>query len=107
MKIGVVSDTHGGTAMWERALPILSGADILLHAGDVLYHGPKNPLPEKYDPAKLVEMIAAFSKPLYFARGNCDADVDLMVLAQPFMSGVFPLKLDSLSIILTHGDRYD
>ena len=61
MKIGVLSDTHGSLFYFEKALECLSDCDVLLHAGDVLYHGPRNDLPKDYNPkgliAKLNELI--------------------------------------------------
>jgi len=58
MKIGVISDTHGSLTAWQQ---VLSGpfqdVDLILHAGDVLYHGPRNPLPEGYQPGQLAEAI--------------------------------------------------
>ncbi|MRZ30114.1 phosphodiesterase, partial [Paeniclostridium sordellii] len=57
MKIGVMSDTHGSLPYFEKALDTLSDCDILLHAGDVLYHGPRNDLPKGYDPKGVISKI--------------------------------------------------
>ena len=57
MKIGVLSDTHGSLFYFEKALECLSDCDVLLHAGDVLYHGPRNDLPKDYNPKGLISKI--------------------------------------------------
>ena len=57
MKIGVMSDTHGSSLYFEKALSILSDCDVLLHGGDILYHGPRNDIPKGYDPKKLIETL--------------------------------------------------
>ena len=79
MKIGVLSDTHGSLTYLEKALDTLSDCDILLHLGDVLYHGPRNDLPEGYNPKAVIEILNNLDN-LTIAKGNCDADVDQMVI---------------------------
>ena len=82
MKIGVMSDTHGSLPYLEKALDVLSDCDILLHIGDVLYHGPRNDLPEGYNPKAVIEKINNLDN-ITIVRGNCDADVDQMVIKHP------------------------
>ena len=107
MKIGVISDTHGSTKWCRKALDYLKDCDFIVHLGDVLYHGPRNPLPEGYNPAKLVELLNKISgKKLKMVRGNCDADVDLMVLKHNLSLRFRTLKAGSLLLGLIHGDQF-
>ena len=85
MKIGVISDTHGSLFYFEKALECLSDCDVLLHAGDVLYHGPRNDLPKDYNPKGLIAKLNSLDN-IIIARGNCDADVDQMVINHPIQS---------------------
>ena len=78
MKIGVMSDTHGSLTYFEKALDVLSDCDVLIHGGDILYHGPRNDIPEGYNPKGLISKINSLDN-IIIARGNCDADVDQMV----------------------------
>ncbi len=75
-RLGIISDTHGNLRAWQAALAVWGEVDMILHAGDVLYHGPKNPLPEGYGPRELSEAMNASPVPLLFAQGNCDAEED-------------------------------
>ena len=70
MKIGIVSDTHGCVHTWRRVFSFLQDADLILHAGDVLYHGPRNTIPAEYQPAELVKELNSCPVPLVFAAGN-------------------------------------
>ena len=76
----VLSDTHGSVQAWRRGRRLCEGAEGILHCGDVLYHGPRNPLPDAYDPQSLASDLAKEDLPLFLVRGNCDADVDALVL---------------------------
>ena len=77
MKIGIISDTHGHEDAWQKAFDKhFKDADLILHAGDVLYHGPRNPMKADYNPAGLAEKINHSPIPVVIARGNCDASVD-------------------------------
>ena len=102
MKIGVMSDTHGSLTYLDKALDVLSDCDILLHNGDVLYHGPRNDLPEGYNPKAVVEKINNL-KNIVIARGNCDADVDQMVIKHPIEGPYVHKKLDNISVLMDHG----
>ncbi len=77
VKIGLIADTHGNLEGWQQANEIvLGGADIIVHCGDVLYHGPKFSPVAGYDPAGLAEAINQTPVPVLIARGNADSDVD-------------------------------
>lgn len=107
MKIGVLSDSHGSVKWFEKALNCLRDCDVVIHLGDVLYHGPRNPLPEDYRPTKLVEIINGFSQSkLIFVRGNCDADVDLIVLKHDVSHRFRNFKVGLLQIGMIHGDQF-
>ena len=85
MKIGIISDTHGHEGAWTRACEkFFTGADLILHAGDVAYHGPRNPMKADYNPMGLIERINASEIPVVIAKGNCDSDVDASCLTLPF-----------------------
>ena len=102
MKVVVVSDSHGAFKDWMKIEPFLQDADLIWHLGDVLYHGPRNPLPEGYDPARLAERLKSFS--IDYVRGNCDADVDAQVLGLPEMSRVIEETIGNMKIVMVHGD---
>lgn len=102
MKIGVMSDTHGSLPYLEKALDVLSDCDVLLHIGDVLYHGPRNDLPEGYNPKAVIEIINNLDN-ITIARGNCDADVDQMVINHPIESPFVHKKIDNISVLMDHG----
>ncbi|SHJ88864.1 phosphodiesterase [Tepidibacter formicigenes] len=102
MKIGIISDTHGSLTFFEKALNILGDCDYILHGGDILYHGPRNPLPDGYNPKELANKINSLNN-LIFTRGNCDCDVDQMVINHPIQAPYVFTQLGSLKIFLCHG----
>ncbi len=103
MKIGIISDTHGSRESWEDALDLFAGCELIFHAGDVLYHGPRNPLPGGYDPRGLAARINDCPVPVFIARGNCDADVDDLLLNLPLLSPYFYACLDGIKFLMLHG----
>ncbi len=104
MKIGVISDTHGHAGCWDKAFNgYLKDADVIIHAGDVLYHGPRNPMLEDYNPAELVQKLNALEMPLLIAKGNCDSEVDAMVLEFPVQAPYAYFMAGGKRIIATHG----
>ena len=105
MKIGIVSDTHGCVESWRKTFSYLSDAEVILHAGDVLYHGPRNNIPQEYQPAELVKELNSCTVPLVFAAGNCDAEVDGMVLEAPLQNPFAFVQWEGLRILLSHGHR--
>ncbi|TDT61010.1 phosphodiesterase [Fonticella tunisiensis] len=107
MKIGIISDIHGYPGQFKKALKYFEGCDMILCAGDVLYHGPRNPILEGYNPPRLVEEIKRNEIPMLIARGNCDADVDLMVLNLPIISEYIVYERDNIRFIVTHGHNVD
>ena len=96
--LGVLSDTHGSYPAWAAALSLFKDADAVLHAGDVLYHG-------GYTPADLANAINDYKGTIFIARGNCDADVDQMVLA-PLLAPYVSLWWNGKKILMMHGDNF-
>ncbi|MBE6675915.1 MAG: phosphodiesterase [Ruminococcaceae bacterium] len=82
MKYLIASDLHGGADACSALCDVFekSGADCLILLGDVLYHGPRNDLPNGYAPQKVIPMLGAIADKILCVRGNCDAEVDDMVL---------------------------
>jgi len=105
MNIGVISDTHGSLTAWVKAVnDYFSEVDLILHGGDVLYHGPRNPMPEGYQPAALSSAMNNCPVPILICRGNCDADIDQQMLDIPIQSPYAMLWIDRLRAMLLHGD---
>ena len=77
--------------------------DLIVHAGDVLYHGPRNPLPEGYEPSRLAALINEAPAPVIIARGNCDADVDQMLLDWPLQAPYAFVQAGDLRLLVNHG----
>jgi len=108
MKIGIVSDTHGCAATWREVYSrYFADAELIIHAGDVLYHGPRNAIPAEYDPKSLAEELNACPVPLIIACGNCDAEVDSLVLDTPVQAPYAYILRDNLRIIVNHGQHLD
>ena len=108
MKILIFSDIHGSAPAARLALEQFRqrGAEYLVLLGDTLYHGPRNPLPEGYDPAAVAELFAPVSTRIMAVRGNCDSDVDAMVLPFPLANDFFWVLDSGLRICATHGHIY-
>jgi hypothetical protein len=104
MKIGIISDLHGYPEQFKKAINILKGSDMILCAGDILYHGPRNPILEGYNPQKLAEEIKSCEIPMLISRGNCDADVDMVVLSLPVFSPIIIYEKDNIRFVVMHGE---
>ena len=105
MKWLIAADIHG-SARWCRA--VLSRfeeerADRLLLLGDVLYHGPRNDLPEAYAPKEVIAMLNGRAADILCVRGNCDTEVDQMVLSFPVMAEYALLETAGRLVFVTHG----
>lgn len=104
MKLGIVSDTHGCAKTWRKIFAAyFSDADVIIHAGDVLYHGPRNDIPLEYNPKDLAAALNECPIPLVVSKGNCDAEVDSMVLEIPIQAPYAYLVYHNLRIIVNHG----
>lgn len=105
MKILFASDLHGSASAAEKVLERLEkeGADRFFLLGDLLYHGPRNDLPDRYEPREVIRLLNESPIVPLCVRGNCDAEVDQMVLHFPILSDSALLVLDGLTIHATHG----
>jgi hypothetical protein len=109
MKIMIASDIHGSAYYCELMLRTFESenADRLLLLGDILYHGPRNDLPEGYDPKKVADLLNNISEKIICVRGNCDADVDLMVLSFPMTMECAVVPIGEKMMYATHGHVYN
>lgn len=105
MKVMFASDIHGSAYYCRKMLGAYekSGAGRLVLLGDLLYHGPRNDLPKDYDPKAVIGMLNAYKNQIYAVRGNCDSEVDQMVLEFPMMADYGFLVLDGNAFYATHG----
>lgn len=104
MKIGIISDTHGCYETWRHVYQTyFTDADLIIHAGDILYHGPRNPILPEYNPGLLAEALNQCPVPLIVAAGNCDADVDSLVLSLPVQAPYAQVWVNGMRIIAHHG----
>ncbi len=111
MKFLIVSDIHGDAECCRAMLDAAEreNAEKILILGDVLYHGPRNDLPSGYAPKKVIEMLNAISDKIICVRGNCEAEVDQMVLAFPCMADMAIVRDDEkgIKIFMSHGHVYN
>lgn len=109
MKILVASDIHGSAFWCDKLLKAFEKeqADKLLLLGDLLYHGPRNPLPDQYDCPEVYEALNAVKEKIICVRGNCDSEVDQMVLEFPITAPVAVLEVKGRTVFATHGHLYD
>ncbi len=109
MKIFIASDLHGSSVWCRKMLESFerSGADRLLLLGDLLYHGPRNDLPDGYSPKEVLAMLNSYADRLLCVRGNCDAEVDQMVLEFPIMADYAVISDGNATIYATHGHKFD
>ncbi len=109
MKLMIASDLHGsekyGELLFERYRE--EGAGKLILLGDLLYHGARNALPEVYSTIGLTALLNAHKKEIFAVRGNCDSEVDQMVLEFPIMADYNMMFMDGHQWILTHGHLFD
>lgn len=105
MKIMVASDIHGSAYYCEKMLEAYEkeGAHRLLLLGDILYHGPRNDLPKDYAPKAVIAMLNARKEEICAIRGNCDTEVDQMVLDFPILADYCLLMMGEKTIYATHG----
>jgi putative phosphoesterase len=109
MKLLICSDIHGDAIAAERVLSAFSreGAERIILLGDILYHGPRNDLPEGYAPKKVIELLSSVRDKLLCVRGNCDTEVDQMVLNFPILAEYAFIEADGLRIFATHGHKFN
>lgn len=109
MKIAFISDVHGVPSTLEAALKNADelGAEKIALLGDLLYHGPRNGVPNFYDPVKVAELLNERASQIIAVRGNCDAEVDQMMLKFPIMADYQILEAGSETFFLTHGHLFN
>ena len=109
MKYMFASDIHGSAWYCARMLDIYkkSKADRLILLGDILYHGPRNDLPKEYAPKEVIAMLNPLGDQIYAVRGNCDTEVDQMVLEFPILADYALLALNGKTFYATHGHVYN
>ncbi len=109
MKLFIASDIHGDYDCAARLVRAYraSGADKMIILGDILYHGPRNDLPAGYAPKQVIELLNPLKNELLCVRGNCDTEVDQMVLDFPILADYALIEADGLSIFATHGHRFN
>ena len=109
MKWMIASDIHGSAYYCERLLDAYRAekADKLVLLGDILYHGPRNDLPCDYAPKRVIEMLNDVRDELLCVRGNCDTEVDQMVLNFPVLADYAILYTGTRMIYATHGHVYN
>ncbi len=109
MKWMIISDIHGSYDDLKRVMDIYEEEkmDKLLILGDILYHGPRNDLPKGYAPKKVIPLLNRYKDQIIAVRGNCDAEVDQMVLEFPMRADYHELYVDGHRIFMTHGHLYN
>ena len=109
MKLLFLSDIHGVPSALEQALSAAEplNCDKIVLLGDLLYHGPRNGVPDFYDPVKVVEILNGLKDKIVAVRGNCDAEVDQMMFAFPMMSDYAILETENEKFFLTHGHLWN
>ena len=109
MKYIIASDIHGSAYWCEQLLSAFENeeADKLILLGDLLYHGPRNNFPDDYSPKKVFAMLNAIKEKILCVRGNCDSEVDQMVLEFPIMADYALLAHGGRVLFLTHGHLFN
>ena len=109
MKFLIASDIHGSAYYCDLLLKAIATekADRVLILGDILYHGPRNDLPESYAPKKVIEMLNPLKDKLLCVRGNCDTEVDQMVLDFPILADYSVIPVGDRLIYATHGHNFN
>ena len=108
MKLMIASDIHGSAKYCRQLLEAYERekADRMLLLGDILYHGPRNDLPEGYDPKQVIAMLNEKKNEIFAVRGNCEAEVDQVVLEFPVLADYALLPYKDHMIYITHGHIY-
>ena len=109
MKFLIASDIHGSAYYCEQLLAAFEReqASRLLLLGDVLYHGPRNDLPRDYAPKRVITMLNGIADRILCVRGNCDTEVDQMVLEFPILADYAVLPIGGRLVYVTHGHRFN
>jgi len=108
MKLVIASDIHGSAFWCGKLMELVNREqpDRLILLGDILYHGPRNDLPRDYAPKKVIPMLEPWKEKILCVRGNCEAEVDQMVLPFPCMEESAQVLLENIQLYLTHGHHH-
>jgi putative phosphoesterase len=109
MKLFLISDIHGSLYCLQRALDRYKeeGASYIVLLGDTLYHGPRNPLPKDYNPEAVASLLNEYKDKIIAVRGNCDSEVDQMLIEYPMMADYTIVLCNNRRLFLTHGHIYN
>ena len=109
MKFIIASDIHGSAFWCGRLMDLVKkeNPDKLILLGDLLYHGPRNDLPRDYCPKQVIPMLSEYKDIIIAVRGNCEAEVDQMVLPFPCLADFSQLLVDGKTFYLTHGHHHN
>ncbi len=109
MKWLIASDIHGSAYWCKRLMEVLESerADRLILLGDLLYHGPRNDLPREYNPKAVIAMLNERKDMILAVRGNCEAEVDQMVLQFPVLADYALLPVGDRLVFITHGHIFN
>lgn len=109
MKFLIASDIHGSAKYCKMLLSAFQNekADKMLILGDILYHGPRNDLPESYAPKEIIAMLNPLKDKLLCVRGNCDTEVDQMVLDFPILADYAVIPIKNKLLYATHGHKFN
>ena len=109
MKYLIASDIHGSAACTRALLERFQAeeADVLVLLGDILYHGPRNDLPEAYAPKEVAALLNAMADKILCVRGNCEAEVDQMMLDFPCLADYAYLYIEGTPVYMTHGHHFN
>ena len=109
MKLLFISDIHGSLKYANKAIEVYKNesCDYLIISGDILYHGARNPLPEEYNPKEVANLLNQHATNIIAVRGNCDSEVDEMVLQFPIKAEYNSFFYNGRRIFITHGHIYN
>ena len=109
MKWLIASDIHGSNYFCQKLIDgiMIEKPDKIILLGDILYHGPRNDLPKDYNPKKVIQLLNNLDINIISVRGNCDSEVDQMVLNFPILSDYGFISRNNYTIYLTHGHIYN
>lgn len=108
MKLMIASDIHGSYYYCKKMIDAFhrEQANRLLLLGDLLYHGPRNDLPKDYQPKKVIDLLNSIQDSILCVRGNCESEVDQMVLSFPIMADYCLLEINGQTLFATHGHHF-
>ena len=109
MKWMIASDIHGSAYYCRKLIDMFEkeNADRLLLLGDLLYHGPRNDLPKEYAPKEVIKMLNGIKNNIFCVRGNCEAEVDQMVLEFPVLADYAIIDFGNFAMFATHGHIFN